>query len=137
MKTHPFLRAYMAGITVPTVFLLVGVTGFTIARYVYDVPIPIERVIMFPMAVVPNLWGVWNMLYVAFGPVGNRRWSVGVHGAVLPLILMPLGLMMARLLEIDFITPHLLALVAPVAIGLYYLAWKHLVGYFNEVLGIG
>ena len=64
MSQHPYLRAYMAGITVPTVFLLVAMTGFIIARLVYNVPIPIERVIVFPMAVIPNLWGVWNMLYV-------------------------------------------------------------------------
>jgi RNA polymerase sigma-70 factor (ECF subfamily) len=29
-----------------------------------NVPIPIERVIVFPMALIPNLWGFWNMLYV-------------------------------------------------------------------------
>jgi len=137
MKTHPFLRAYMAGITVPTVFLLLGVTGFTIARYVYDVPVPIERVIMFPMALVPNLWGVWNMLYVGIGPAThNRRWSIGAHGALLPLVLIPLGLMMARLLAFDVITPHLALIVAPLGMALYYLMWKYFVGYFNAVLGI-
>src|SRR5262245_19614962 len=47
MKTHPFLRAYMAGITVPTVALLFGMMAFVVARYVYDVPVPIERVIVF------------------------------------------------------------------------------------------
>lgn len=134
MKTHPFLRAYMAGIVVPTLFLLVGVTGFVIARHVYDVPIPIERVIMFPMAVVPNLWGVWNMLHLAVG--GGRRWPIGVHGAVLPLILIPLGLLMARLFAIDAITPPLVATFAPFGIAAYYLAWKYLVGYLNAELGI-
>jgi hypothetical protein len=37
---------------------------------VYNVPVPIERVIVFPMAVVPNLWGAWNVLRVAAG--GDR-----------------------------------------------------------------
>src|SRR3954468_18874774 len=36
MKTHPFLRAYMAGIVVPTVALLFAVAAFVVARYVYD-----------------------------------------------------------------------------------------------------
>jgi len=134
MKTHPFLRAYMAGIAFPTVALLFGVTGFTIARFVYHVPIPIERVIMFPLTVVPNLWGVWNMLYLAIG--GEERWSVGAHGAVLPLVLIPLGLLLARLFAIDLITPHLVALFAPIAIAAYYLVWKHLVGFLNAELGI-
>jgi hypothetical protein len=134
MKTHPFLRAYMAGIVVPTVALLFGVTAFVVARHVYDVPIPIERVIMFPMAVVPNLWGAWNMLHVAIG--GDRRWPIGVHGALLPLVLIPLGLLLARVFAIDAITPRLVAVFAPFAMAVYYLAWKHLVGYFNAVLGI-
>jgi len=124
----------MAGIVVPTVALLVGVTAFTIARYVYHVPIPIERVIMFPLTVVPNLWGAWNMLYLAIG--GERRWSIGAHGAVLPLILIPLGLLLARLFAIDFITLRIVTLFAPIAIAAYYLVWKHFVGFFNAELGI-
>src|SRR5262249_43990945 len=110
MKTHPFLRAYMAGIAVPTVALLFGVAAFAMARYVYDVPIPLECVIMFPMAVVPNLWGLWNMLHLA---IGRERWPIGLHGALLPLLLIPLGLMLARLFAIDALTPHLAAIAAP------------------------
>jgi hypothetical protein len=133
MNTHPYLRAYMAGIVVPTVFLLVAMTVFTLARFVYQVPIPIERVIVFPMAVVPNVWGVWNMLRVA---VGGDRWPIGLHGALLPLLLMPLGLLLLRTFAIDVITPALLAVLAPFAIAVYYLAWKYLVGHFNAVLGV-
>ena len=133
MKAHPYLRAYMAGIVVPTVFLLAIVAGFTIARSVYHLPFSVERVIIFPMAVVPNLWGVWNMLHLA---LGRDRWSIALHGAALPLVLMPLGLMLARVFAIDVITPALLMTFAPVALAAYYLAWKYLVGYFNGVLGI-
>ena len=46
MHQHTYLRAYMAGIVVPTIVLLLVATGFTVARYVYNVPIPIERVIV-------------------------------------------------------------------------------------------
>jgi hypothetical protein len=67
MKTHPYLRAYMAGIAVPTPFLIVGVTGFTIARTTLRLP---------------------------------------------------------------------LARFAPFGIVVYYLAWKYLVGYLNEIMGI-
>ena len=64
MNNHPYLRAYMAGIAVPTVFLLVIMSVVCIFRFVYNVPIPIVRVIVFPMALVPNLFGLWNMFYV-------------------------------------------------------------------------
>ncbi len=61
MQKHIYLRAYMAGIVVPTILLLVAATVFTIFRYIYNVPVPIERVIVFPMAVVPNAWGLWSL----------------------------------------------------------------------------
>jgi hypothetical protein len=134
MKPHPFLRAYMAGIVTPTIFLLVAVTAFTILRATSHITFPLERVIIFPMAVVPNLWGLWNVLYLAVG--GDRRWPIGIHGAALPLLLLPLGLLLARLFGIEAITPALVAVAAPFGITLYYLAWKYLVGYFNAVLGI-
>lgn len=134
MNSHPYLRAYMAGIVLPTLFLLIGMTVFTVARFVYDVPIPIERAIVFPMAVVPNLWGVWNMLYLALH--ARHPVPIGFHGAILPLLLIPAGITLAHALEITFFTPGFALVMSPVALIVYYLAWKYLVGYFNEVLGI-
>src|SRR5437667_351118 len=88
MNQHIYLRAYMAGIVVPTIFLLVVVTVFTIARYVYNIPVPMERVIVFPMAVVPNAWGLWNVLFVALR--SRLQLPIGLHGALLPILLAPL-----------------------------------------------
>ena len=135
MNKHPLLRAYLAGIAVPTVFLLVIMSGYTCARYVYNVPVPIERVLVFPMAFVPNLWGMWNVLYrVSF----QGRLSLGVFGGLLPLLLAPLGYSVARLLE--FSIPHGVLAVAPIglpiAMILYYLAWKYLVSPLNVELGV-
>jgi hypothetical protein len=131
MNSHPYLRAYMAGICLPTILLLIAMTAFTLARFVYNVPIPIERIIVFPMAVVPNAWGAWNMFYLRFG---SHRWSLALHGALLPVLLIPLGVALARLLDIEIITAGVVAVFAPIAIIIYYLAWKYLVGYFNRVL---
>ena len=58
MNSHPYLRAYMAGISVPTPFLLIPLTAFSVARFVYNIPVPVERVIIFPMAIIPNLFGI-------------------------------------------------------------------------------
>ncbi len=147
MQTHPYLRAYMAGIVVPTVAVALAITVFFIARYVFHVPIPVERVVIFPMALVPTLFGLWNMFYVHL----HKRHQVrlGRHGALLPIILIPLGLTGALLL--DFVklgttgivwfetikVPYYLLLpwLGAVIIG-YYLVWKYLVGFCNEVLGI-
>lgn len=147
MSTHPYLRAYMAGIVVPTMFLLIGMTGFTLARHVYGVPIPIERVIVFPMALVPNLFGGWNMLYVL---LHSRRYlPIGLHGAILPFVLAPIAFTVTTLLGVLEITPAGLVLFQIITIryiyfafyfslvlAVYYLLWKHLVGFLNELLGI-
>ena len=136
MTQHTYLRAYMAGIVVPTIFLLLAATAFTMARYVYNVPVPIERVIVFPMAVVPNLWGLWNILFIASH--ARTHLPIGVHGAILPLIIGPLGILMTSLL--DFTIPgfatHIFPIAAPVAFIAYYLVWKYLVGSLNQILDI-
>ena len=136
MNQHTYLRAYMAGIVVPTIFLLLVATGFTVARYIYNVPVPIERVIVFPMAVVPNLWGLWNIFYIASHE--RTHIPIGLHGAILPLILAPLGILMTSLL--DFNVPgfasHIFPTAAPVAFIAYYLAWKYFVASLNQILDI-
>ena len=135
MKPHPYLRAYMAGITLPTLFLLVAMTVFTFSRFVYDIDVPVERLIVFPMAIIPNLWGLWNMLYVRLRP---RRIPLGIYGALLPLVVAPLAVGITS--WIHFTVPpfivQVLPIALPVAMGLYYLLWKHAVGFFNETLGI-
>jgi hypothetical protein len=136
MNKHPYLRAYLAGIAIPTAVLLVIMTGYTIIRYVYEVPAPIEKVIVFPMAAVPNAWGLWNMLYVVL--LEKRRVPLGLFGGALPLLLAPGGYLVTRLLS--FTVPEAVFHVAPFAlpIGLivYYLVWKYFVGFLNAELGI-
>ena len=136
VRPHPYLRAYMAGITFPCFLLLFLMVGFIIARHVYHVPVPLERVIVFPMAVVPNAWGLWNALYVARH--GRRRLSLGAHGAVLAFLLAPTAYAVTRL--VGFEVPEPLArafpFVFPAGVTAYYLIWKHVVGFLNDLLGI-
>lgn len=136
MNKHPLLRAYLAGIAVPTVFLLVVMTAYTIIRYVYAFPVPVERVIVFPMAAVPNAWGVWNLLYLAV--VRPRNVSLGLFGGALPLLLAPGGYLVSRLL--GFSIPdgvlHVVPFALPIALIVYYLVWKYFVGFLNAELGI-
>ena len=136
MNRHTYLRAYMAGITVPTIFLLVAATGFCLARYVYNIPVPIERVIVFPMAVVPNAWGLWNVLYIALH--SRAKMSIGFHGMVLPLLLGPMGLVLAGVLNysIPMVAVRILPIAGLVAFTAYYLVWKYVVHFLNGVLGI-
>ena len=72
MKDHTYFRAYLAGIATPTVFLLVVMTVYTFLRYAYNFPVPVERVIVFPVAIVPNLWGLWNVSCTSHPVRGTR-----------------------------------------------------------------
>lgn len=147
MNTHPYLRAFLAGIFVPTLVLPVFLAVFIVVRIVLKVPVPIEQAIIFPMAVVPSLFGLWNMLWL--GTHELTHLPIGLHGAVLPLLLMPLGATTACCLGVLTLGSHSAtwfqaceipyALIAPcflAALVGYYLVWKYIIGSLNRVLGI-
>jgi hypothetical protein len=147
MNTHQYLRAYLAGVFVPTLVLPLLLTVFIVARIVLKVPVPIEQAMIFPMAVVPSLFGLWNMLWL--GSHERTHLSIGLHGAVLPLLMAPVGATVAHCLGVLAFGSHGVtwfqaayvpyALIAPcflAALAGYYLVWKYIVGSLNRVLGI-
>ena len=147
MNTHPYLRAYLAGVFVPSLVLPIILTGFITVRLVLALPIPIERFIIFPMAVVPLLFGLWNMLYLCVHPRINM--PIGLHGAILPFIGAPTGALIASCLGMLQFGAHgitwfqacqipyaYVAVVFLAAVAGYYLVWKYIVSYLNGVLGI-
>src|SRR6266851_2010929 len=143
MRPRPYLRAYMAGIVVPTLLLLVAMTVYACFRFYFEVPSqfvlempawPLARAIVFPMAVVPNVWGLWNMLYLALR--SRVRLSLGLHGALLPLFLIPGGMALARVLDVFGLQLRYAVPIIPIGMGIYYLAWKFLVGFLNQEMGI-
>ena len=147
MRTHPYLRAYMAGIVVPTILLLLMVSVFATLRFrAFPLaPTPgeptlgtallfeaIGRAIIFPMAIVPNLWGLWNIIYVA---LVARRLPIGAWGALLPFVLAPGAWAVAHLA--GFALPRVTPLVViPAGVVIYYLMWKHVVARLNMIVGI-
>ena len=147
MNQHRYLRAYMAGIVAPTLFLLVVLAAFCVARFALKVPAPIERVIVFPMAIIPNVFGLWNMLYIKLHPQWHT--PIGLHGALLPFVLAPLGFFTASSLGLIrmanggvlyfnalYVPYGLLVFVPLIAIALYYLVWKYIVGSLNALVGL-
>jgi hypothetical protein len=147
MKTHPYLRAYLAGIFVPTLVLPLILTVFFIVRFVLKVPVPIERAIIFPMAVVPTVFGLWNMFYLASHE--RTHLPIGLYGTLIPLLGAPLmalggsclGMIAFGSSGITYFQTILFpyTLIAPLFLcGLagYYLIWKYIVSFLNRVLGI-
>ena len=139
----------MAGIVVPTVFLIVAMTIYAIFRFqngrpvylevpsqfVFGVPgRPLESMIVFPMAVVPNLWGVWNMLHLRLR--GHLPISLAAFGALLPLLLVPFIITLGRVLDVFYVQMEFALSAIPVGMALYYLVWKFLVGSLNQEMGI-
>ena len=109
MSKHVYLRAYMAGVTIPSVLMVFALASFCVVRIGYHFPFPIERAMVFPLALVPPIWGLWNMLYVALRR--HRYLPLGLHGAVVPLFLGPLGF--ATIRTLGFEIPPLVAAVFP------------------------
>ena len=147
MNTHPFLRAYLAGVFIPTLVLPLLLTVFIVVRLMLKVPVPIEQAMIFPMAIVPSLFGLWNMLWL--GSHLRTGAPIGLHGAVLPLLMAPVGGLVGHCLGVlQFgtsgvvwfnVCPVPYALIAPcflAALAGYYLVWKYIVGFLNRALGI-
>jgi hypothetical protein len=127
----------MAGVTVPTILVLFMLAWFVVLRLGFHAPVPIERALVFPLAIVPALWGLWNVLYCHLRK--RFRIPLGLHGALVPVIVGPLALASARLLGIEI--PNLVLKMFPAGLAIvilaYYLAWKYLVGFLNRVLEVG
>jgi hypothetical protein len=147
MNSHPYLRAYLCGAFVPTLVLPLILVGFITVRLVLGAPFPIERFIIFPMAMVPALFGLWNMLWLASH--ARTRLPVGLHGAILPFLGVPAGGTVASCLGVVDLSgrgitwfqavhvPYaLFAVIFLAAVIVYYLVWKYLIGFANRVLGI-
>lgn len=148
MNPHPYLRAFLAGAFVPTLVLPVMLTVFIVVRLVLQFPVPIERGMVFPMALVPCLWALWNMLWI--GSHSRTHLSIGAHGALLPIVLAPLGALVASVSGVFAATatgvswfqswhiPYVLIACGFVAaLAGYYLVWKYVVGFVNRTLQIG
>jgi hypothetical protein len=147
MNTRPYLRAYLAGIFVPTLVLPLILCVFITLRLVLAVPFPIERFLIFPMSVVPVLFGLWNILFLASHE--RTHLPIGLHGAILPFLGVPIGATVAHCLGMLqfgssgvtwFQACHasyaLIACAFLAGVAFYYLVWKYIVGFLNGVLGI-
>jgi len=143
MQPRRYLRAYMAGIVVPTLFLLVIMVVDANQKYYFEVsnqfvfPLasrPLQRALLFPMAVVPNMWGLWNMLYLRYR--SRLPWTLGLHGALLVVLLIPGGVVLAGALDTFTIQWGFALPMFPIGMAVYYLAWKYGVGRLNAEVGI-
>ena len=134
LAPRPYLRAYMAGIAIPTAFLLVILTVFVTVHQFHHEALPIDRVLVFPMAIAPNLWGAWNMLYVAIRR--RREWPLGRHGLLLAMLVGPLGWLIVRSMGVPSAMLATAITAFPLVLVLYYLLWKYGVRLLNETLGI-
>src|SRR5437764_12241300 len=125
MQSHPYLRAYMAGTLVPTVFLLVLLTVYTLygfrlylevpSQFVLAMPArPLARAMVFPMAIVLNLWGAWNVVHLKLR--SSLHVPLGAFGAVQSIILLPGCIMQERFVDVFSIQWCLAIPIIPISL---------------------
>jgi hypothetical protein len=147
MTNHPYLRAYLAGVFIPTLVFPLAVVALAAGKCALQATFPVERIVIFPLAFVPVVWGLWNVLWAASRNCTHL--PLGVHGAILPFLLMPAGAALAKCLGVIAFGPssvtwfQILSIpYAVIACGfvfalvVYYLAWKYIIGFVNRELGI-
>jgi hypothetical protein len=147
MNNHTYLRAYLGGVFFPSLVFPVLITLLLVAKLVAQEPIPVERIVIFPLAFVPAGWGLWNMAWVVSR--NRTHLPLGLHGAILPFLLMPAGASLAKCLGVVMfgsssvtwfqaisIPYALIACGFAFALVVYYLVWKYIIGFVNRVLGI-
>lgn len=134
MKMHPFLRAYLAGIALPTMVVPLVVGAFALHHGTGGTS-DLGRLLVFPVGLAPNAWGLWNMLYV--GIRRSRELPIGPFGTALLLVLAPSAYGLQVALDRVVWTPEIVAVGLPLGLTAYYLAWKHGVARLNDLLGVG
>ncbi len=148
--SHPNLCCvFMAfpGSTAPCCAALPLLRVTFLPKLVLQLPVPIERGLIFPMALAPICRALWNMLWLASPE--RTHLVAGAHGAILPFLLLPCGAVVARCLGVLSLGPTGVTWFnacsepyAVIAVGfcfrvaVYYLVWKYIVGFLNRVLGI-
>jgi hypothetical protein len=123
----------LAGVAFPTAFLAVLLLTFLTLAATGRVPWSSSAILIFPVAAVPNLWGLWNVGYVALSR--RRKLNIGLFGALLPGIIAPLGYTTVKTL--GHAPRHgwgTLVMAFLVVVVMYYLIWKHVVSFLNESL---
>src|SRR6266487_3605783 len=100
-RAHRYIRAFLAGIALPTI--VVGVVGLIVAIVFDRLDPPLQRTILVPIAANPVIWGLWNVLWVA---AGSRRLPLAWHGTGLSLLLVGIGVLAAPALDISVVTPR-------------------------------
>jgi hypothetical protein len=79
----------------------------------------------------------------------RHAWKIGVHGAILPCLLAPLGFLVASLLSMLAVRGHSVVYFESVSIPytaiavglvcamvLYYVVWKYVVSFLNDAVGV-
>jgi hypothetical protein len=131
---HPYLRAYLSGIALPTMVVPIVVLVLSL-QHPTGHSFHIEDVLIFPIGLVPNAWGLWNMLYVWLRK--RREIPVGPYGVALVLLIAPAAFGIQLALGNMLWTPGLVAVGLPITLVLYFLTWKYVVARINDVLGVG
>jgi len=129
-----YVKAFIAGMTFPALFLSIMYTWAYLAGFSVFVDYPLQFIPLW----LPWIFGVWNCINVALGkelPVkgGNRYWILGIS---LGLIVATFGITVVELpvlLGFPGGTEFLPIFFVPVVYGLI---WRYVVMWLNKLLQV-
>ena len=142
MRPHPYLRAYMAGVTVPTVALLAAMAIYAYFRFYFEVQSirhSVARSAARARDRVPDGRGAEHVGRLEHASPGASLACSDVAGAAriaAAADLIPFGIALARILDVFTIQLQFALPMFPVGMAVYYLDWKYLVGFLTRKWGI-
>jgi len=147
MNTHPYLRAFLAGIFVPTLVLPVMLVGFITLRLCWRSLCLLSVSLFFRWRLCRRCSELWNVLY--WRRIERTHMALGAHGAILPFLGAPTGAFVASSLGMlqDWHTRDRVVSDVPDPLcisrrhfcgggGGVLPGWKYIVGFLNGWLGL-
>ena len=94
----------------------------------------VQHALLLPVATNPPIWGLWNALWAVLAP--RSRLQIGWHGAILAVLLIGVGTLLAARFDVPEVTPQRAA-IAVIPTGLaYYALWRYGVSFLNSLVGL-
>jgi len=129
MNRIGYVKTFIAGMVFPgTVLPFVLLTIWYLGR--------INILETLPVYLVPIVWGIWNILYVAIGnhcPIKRENLRLLVTGATLGFLIASIGVFLFDVIDVLFSVRGFITYVplfmAPL---IYAILWRYVVKYINK-----
>ena len=121
---NKYSKSFMSGAMVP----VIGVALIAPIMYALSV----QALILTYLAVLPFVWGVWNVIY----ETSKKSYNIGYQGALLGFILSMFDISVFGIAQLCNLTNGLQLLLVFFGPLIYYFVWYYWVEWFNKLVGL-